>query len=454
MQLTIDLDAQRIAEESLQQGIDGARSSRKPANAGAVVVLDARTGAVVALASNPTFDPNRFADGTAPDEWLDPHGALNTFDRAFGAYAPGSTFKMITAVAQLEGPDPVRPRRGDVLRRAAASRVRERRAALQRHRPAHREAGRQRLRRSAPCAHGVERRLLLRRRATSSGTRYFQPPPVGEGGDQRGGQHAVARPRRRSRGASRRATGSRRPRSSSGSGRRPASGSAGDQAGRIPTRSFNVELNKTSTDETSRTWRRGDSASLAVGQGDVLVTPLQLANAYAAFANGGTLYTPRLASAVLASGVGLPEGKLGDVVHALDPQMLRTCAARRPEIRNPILAGPHRRREQRRGHRVLRVPQLLRSDVRRQDRHRAGRWWRQGRHLVVRRVHQRGERPQPARSTSCSRSSRRPASAPRCRRPSSPVSPSTSPGTRTHLPSRSAPRRARRTDAHVMAART
>ena len=123
-----------------------------------------------------------------------------------------------------------------------------------------------------------------------------------------------------------------------GFGKATGVGLAGDQAGRIPTRSFNVDLNKSDPDPTTRTWRRGDSASLAVGQGDVLVTPLQLANAYATFANGGTLYTPRLASAVLASGVGLPEGELGDVVHTLDPQMLRTGLLT-PEIRSPILAG-------------------------------------------------------------------------------------------------------------------
>ena len=146
VQLTIDIDAQSIAEESLQQGIDGARSNGKPATAGAVVVLDASTGAVVALASNPTFDPNRFADGTAPDEWLDPHGALNTFDRAFGAYAPGSTFKMITAVAQLQGPDPVRPADETLLRRRLLQ-VREQRVQVQRDRPENGETGRERQRR-------------------------------------------------------------------------------------------------------------------------------------------------------------------------------------------------------------------------------------------------------------------------------------------------------------------
>ena len=48
-------------------------------------------------------------------------------------------------------------------------------------------------------------------------------------------------------------------------------------------------------------WLPGDSIQSAIGQGDMLVTPLQLANAYATFANGGTLREPRLASEVLTA---------------------------------------------------------------------------------------------------------------------------------------------------------
>ena len=292
----------------------------------------------MALASNPTFDPNRFADGTAPDEWLDPHGALNTFDRAFGAYAPGSTFKMITAVAQLEGPDPVRPPERDVLRQRLPRKFGndERRC----------NATDQRT--GKPVANG---NVDLPRALTVSSDVYFYDVGNEFWNDCYNFRLIPSARVARTRTAARRRSAwpaiSRRILSGYGIqeaafqfgfGKATGVGLGGDQAGRIPTRSFNVELNKTSTDETSRTWRRGDGASIAVGQGDVLVTPLQLANVYAAFANGGTLYTPRLASAILASGVGLPEGKLGDVVHALDPQMLRS-ALLTPEIRDPILQG-------------------------------------------------------------------------------------------------------------------
>src|SRR4029077_16760494 len=45
-------------------------------------------------------------------------------------------------------------------------------------------------------------------------------------------------------------------------------------------------------------WFTGDNVNLAIGQGELVTTPLQLANAYAAFANGGTVYQPRVATEV------------------------------------------------------------------------------------------------------------------------------------------------------------
>ena len=70
----------------------------------------------------------------------------------------------------------------------------------------------------------------------------------------------------------------------------------------------------------------------------MLVTPLQLANAYAAFANGGTLYTPRLVDEVTRSSAGRPQGQFGPVLHTIDPQVRRTTGLS-PEVRQPIEAG-------------------------------------------------------------------------------------------------------------------
>ena len=77
-------------------------------------------------------------------------------------------------------------------------------------------------------------------------------------------------------------------------------GLPGEADGRVPDpkwlRSFAEELyeGNPAKIEDYGTWRSGTSLNTAIGQGDVLVTPLQLANGYATFANGGTLYRPQL----------------------------------------------------------------------------------------------------------------------------------------------------------------
>jgi penicillin-binding protein 2 len=93
IQLSIDFDIQQVAEQSL-----GPRP-------GAVVVLDPRTGEVLAMSSHPAPDPNDFAVRISKEEWAqlndDPLRPL--FNRAIQAQlAPGSVFKIVTATAMLE----------------------------------------------------------------------------------------------------------------------------------------------------------------------------------------------------------------------------------------------------------------------------------------------------------------------------------------------------------------
>lgn len=95
LQLTIDLDVQRAAEDAFAHA----------GFTGAAVALDARSGAVLALASLPSFDPNDFVPGIDESTWL----ALNEDSRKplqnralQGRYSPGSTFKVAMAAAVLE----------------------------------------------------------------------------------------------------------------------------------------------------------------------------------------------------------------------------------------------------------------------------------------------------------------------------------------------------------------
>ncbi len=91
--LTLDLDAQKAAEEGLGD------------RAGAVVAMDPDSGEILALASHPTYDPNIFPRGISPKDWVklmnDPSHPM--YNRAIqSVYPPGSTFKIIVALAGLD----------------------------------------------------------------------------------------------------------------------------------------------------------------------------------------------------------------------------------------------------------------------------------------------------------------------------------------------------------------
>jgi penicillin-binding protein 2 len=100
--LTIDFELQRFATEKLKQRQIDIGSDHQ---SGSVVVMDVITGDVLAMVSQPGFDPNMFARGISQNEWRDlldnPERPLN--NKAIGgAYPPGSTYKMVTALAALD----------------------------------------------------------------------------------------------------------------------------------------------------------------------------------------------------------------------------------------------------------------------------------------------------------------------------------------------------------------
>lgn len=107
--LTIDLDLQRVAVESLKRNIERIRKIEHKknfgdANAGAVVVIDVNNGEVLAMASWPDFDPRVFLENNAAainELWSNPDAPV--VNRATsGKYAPGSTYKPLVAIAALE----------------------------------------------------------------------------------------------------------------------------------------------------------------------------------------------------------------------------------------------------------------------------------------------------------------------------------------------------------------
>jgi len=232
--LTLDHALQEAAESALD----------REHKTGAVVALDPRTGEVLALVSRPAFDPNEFALRIDPLNWRalldDPLKPL--VNRALqGQYPPGSTYKVVTAIGGLEEKlvDP------------------------------HTEVycgGSFRLgRRTYRCwkkeGHGT---VDLHKALVQSCDVYFYKLGL-ELGVNRLAYYAR----------------------SLGLGARTGIELTGEMAGLVPTKEWRQLRDGTP-------WVEGDTVSVSIGQGANLWTPLQLATAYAAIANGGVRYRPHL----------------------------------------------------------------------------------------------------------------------------------------------------------------
>ena len=105
--LTIDSKLQEVAETALKNNIEkirnGGFSNRYDAKGGCVAVIDVHSGEILAMASNPDYDPNAWVGGISVAEYNQIKENNSLFNKAIsGSYAPGSIFKMVTALAGLE----------------------------------------------------------------------------------------------------------------------------------------------------------------------------------------------------------------------------------------------------------------------------------------------------------------------------------------------------------------
>jgi penicillin-binding protein 2 len=330
VQLTIDLDVQRIAEESLAQGMDGARAYRNVsdtsryenfrAGGASTVVLDSTDGSVVAMASAPTFDPGEFVGGISVEAFQkykdNPNNPL--LNRAIqGQYAPGSTFKLITSIAGLETGQ-LDPNFG--FYDEGCIEIADREFCNAGDKP-HNTV-------DLPRALTVSSDVYFYDLGRDMWQRYntwYQVEKDGQEGseDELRKGYAIQDTARKY-----------------GFGERTGIGLAGEAEGRIPDQEWKADFNQDVADPIEReqfsAWLPGDSVNLAVGQGDLLVTPLQLASAYLTFVDGGTHYTPRLASAILEPGTGTDQPPVP--FRALPAQSVKKVEIA-PGVRDPIMAG-------------------------------------------------------------------------------------------------------------------
>ena len=239
LKLTIDLDLQQIAEKMLED------------KHGAVVALDPNTGDVLVMASAPGFDQNDFVGGINSKKWkalMSDRGKPMTNKAIQGEYPPASTYKIITSIAALE------EKEIDVHTTAYC--------------PGFFRYGNRVYRCWNKNGHG--NMSVIEAITQSCDVFYYQA------GDKVG-VDALAK-------------------YAMGCGLNQKTGIQleDERKGLIPTSSWKKK-------RFNEPWHRGETLSIAIGQGYDLVTPIQMAVFIAAVGNGGTLYKPRIVSAIEGS---------------------------------------------------------------------------------------------------------------------------------------------------------
>ena len=268
LHLTIDAHLQAVAEQAIRDQLAWAKTQTNPqlnkANAGSVIAIDPRNGAILAMVSYPEYDPNQFVgniSSTAFNELL--NNPLNPFSNRVtrGHFMPGSTFKPITVLAALEE-GLVKP--GETFNCTGVVRV-----------------GNSQLRCNPP--HG---KLNVIDGLKNSCNTVMAELAFRTGPDKLA-EHARLL-----------GLGAR-----TGLNLEPTEleGLIGDPAWKRKAR--------------GETWYPMETALIAIGQSFVNVTPLQLAQVYASIASGGEVYTPQLVKKITTAE--------GETVTELSPQAVR-----------------------------------------------------------------------------------------------------------------------------------
>jgi penicillin-binding protein 2 len=299
LRLSLDANLEAAGMRALQAGFNLAHGNGNPAGAGAFVAMNPSNGEIYAMGSAPTFDPDVFAKPITNTRYHQLFGTQANFpqlDRAMqSAYPTGSTFKPITATAALES--------GKWSAAATYTDTGQ-----------YKDSGGGIRQNAGKATYGTINIVDALR--VSSDVFFYNLGVLTNDPRPKGGALQ---------------TWARR----YGIGRHTGVDLPQETKGTLPSPEWRAHRNELERKckcglSDGRPWSEGDNENLAVGQGDVGVSPLQLATAYSALANGGRVVKPHLGLQI--------EDSVGKVIQRFDKPASRHIPLS-PTVRGEIMNG-------------------------------------------------------------------------------------------------------------------